>query len=249
MRKIVIAFLLVIGYCIGVNSFNCQAQDIILTRNNSIIEANVLEVGDKYVIYTPFNDKNAKPQTIEKSELKKISYADGKELDLSAAPSQPSQQPMTLFSLVNPSAMDSSTSVVDPRALILKSGKVYNAEGQRLTVKTLAPYLSPKELSRYKRYDNMDTAGMWIGGIGLADVGVCYLVAKMMDSEDVYESGVLFGLVGGLLTFLAGIMIGSYGGSHKDKIINQYNQSISGDQACILSIGPTKYGYGLALYF
>lgn len=69
-------FLLVLSMCIGV-----QAQDIIEKKNGQQIRGRVISLDKKTLIYKPYDDPEFISYTIDKKELKKITYENGKVME------------------------------------------------------------------------------------------------------------------------------------------------------------------------
>ena len=229
-------FLLMLLFLFRANAISSYAQDLILTKGNAIIEANVIEVGKEYIVYKPYGVEGGNSLTISVSEVQKIDYQDGRETEFYAKK-------------VNSAKPLMST---NPSELRFDFFSVYNGNGQKLSNKVLSQYLSKKDFAKYRFNKTIDVTGFVIFSGSLLEIAGVGLWGKL--DNTIYETAESFSLfskylLGGLGGAIVGGGLCALGAAANKRLINKYNQQHASTFEYDILFGPTDNGIGLALRF
>ena len=240
------AFLLFAAFCISV--VNTFAQDIILKKDGSEIEAKVLEITDQQIKYKDFDFQSGPTRNINISDVFMITYENGqKEVfnKQATSPTPPTSQPLT------PQRELYETSSSDLQREFERIGR---DDAQMLNFfrkNGFTNYYSSFESACRQRR----TGGSLLGvGIGLSGGGIILMAAGVASyTYEVAAAGYGLFAVGQVFTIVS-IPVSAAAGGRKKAIKNnfareQFGADITPTYQPTLDLGCTGGGLGVSLKF
>lgn len=240
MRKFVLLCLLAI-----VGS-RLQAQDIIHVIDSSPIEAEVIEIGDRDIVYKEIHDRPGRIRRIPVSEVTFIDFEDGQR---------------QVFNRVVPGRAGLYSRDWGADAYLdYRHGRYYHL-GRRMSADEIADYIG---LSLYGgEYRNARNRFLWgttlisagVAGAFASTAGLLATIEQNNFSDDPFFSdssttGFYIGYALSAVCLGTGIPLFVSGNKRLNAIADDYNESYGRRRRGIsLSVGSTSSGVGLAMRF
>lgn len=227
-----------------------SAQDIILTKDSDMIEADVQEISDDFVTYKAFNNQDGPIYRIATSKVVKIKFKNGTEQTFNKQASPYVARPATISGTEIPSGQ-----------LAYRNGALY-CGGTKLTetdLQSLLPVDLYKQanggLNMRKHGKRLVMAGSILSALGTATTITLYY-SVYVDQDYSWEgtTGAGFYLLGiaatgaGFTCLAAGIPLYCVGQYRAKKAASSYNMA-NGYPELSFNIGSTRNGFGVFMTF
>lgn len=244
MKKYFILFCVLFSFA-GLKS---QAQDVIMTRDYSVVNALVSEIGDDYVTYRAFDNQNGPNIRISTKNVFKITFQNGSEQFFDASGKMVETKAEAQSSLA--AVSDSRAYAPSRSALLERAGNNLIFQDNGSTWALTPEMVSPEFWNNYRSASVMQDAGEWLWAIG-AGAFLGYILGwGIAGAPASMESSVIAVSCASISLIAVGVPLDIVGRKKLDRLGDEYNRQHGlGQPSVSLTIGAQQYGVGLALRF
>ena len=230
---------------LAASCFGANAQDVIMTRDYSVIEAVVSEISDDYVTYKAFKNQEGPNIKLKTANVFKITFQNGSEQFFNEKGSMVETKEEATAKLLDTSY--EGIAARNSSAELIRNGNILTFRDNGLTWALTSDMVSPEFWSRYRSASIMKDAGeyMWACGLGwMLGAALSYAIWQNKSIESfLIASACICGPV-----IVAGIPLDVVGSKRLNSLADEYNKQHS-DRHASLTFGAQRYGVGIALRF
>lgn len=225
-----------------------QAQDVIMTRDYSVVNALVSEIGDDYVTYKAFDNQGGPNIKISTKNVFKITFQNGSEQFFDASGKMVETKAEAQSSLA--AVSDSRAFASSRSAKLTRAGNDLVFMDNGSTWALTQDMVSPEFWADYRSASAMQNAGEWLWAIGAGGFLGYILGWAIAGVPASMETSVIAVSCASVSLVAVGVPLDIVGRKKLDRLGDEYNRQHGLQKpSAYLSIGAQQYGVGLALRF